>query len=202
MYRASPACPRTCGVDLQSDCSLLSRPLAVFCRLYRDSLSFSLGQHPRPSPSCVLCHAGHPCTPPHLAPRYAAPPPLPLPAIPPPPWGETVIWPKKHRKYWASKLNHTVILWYSLVVQSPPPRPGGGTVTALVGRLQGGGGGSGTQRRTHGHATLVSTCTGPSIPCPLCTRRSADSQWNWCWYRQGPALHQQMPMAAFGSSRQ
>jgi hypothetical protein len=38
----------------------------------------------------------------------------------------------------APKLIYTVILWYSFVVQPLPP-PRGGTVTTLVGRLQGGG---------------------------------------------------------------
>ena len=38
------------------------------------------------------------------------------------------------------KLIYTVILWYSFVVQFPPPLEGGGaTVATLVGRLQDGG---------------------------------------------------------------
>ena len=49
--------------------------------------------------------------------------------IPPPPWGGTVTWPQRHRKYLAPKLISAVILWYSFVVQPPPP-PKGGTVTS------------------------------------------------------------------------
>ena len=79
-------------------------------------------------------------------------PPCSKEALPLPPGGGTVTWPKKHRKYKAAKapkLIYTVILWYSFVVQSPPapqggepslrdrrPPPWGGTVTTLVGRLQ------------------------------------------------------------------
>ena len=66
------------------------------------------------------------------------PPPL---AIPPPPWGGTVTWPKKHRKHQAPELIYTVILRYNFVVQSPPSPPlWGGTVTTLGGGIARGGG--------------------------------------------------------------
>ena len=45
--------------------------------------------------------------------------PLAIP-FPPPLGGGTVTWPKKQRQYQAP-LIYTVILWYSFVVQSPPP---------------------------------------------------------------------------------
>ena len=47
--------------------------------------------------------------------------PLAIP-FPPPLGGGTVTWPKKQRQYQAP-LIYTVILWYSFVVQSPPPPP-------------------------------------------------------------------------------